>query len=265
MPSTADAAIAAVRTGHDGLAARVAGFDDADLGRRSGAADWTVAQVLGHLGSGAELAAGTLAAALAGAPPPGEDVAPTVWARWDAMTPREQAEEFERADAALVAAFEALDAATRTDLQVPLAFLPQPVGVDAMAALRLNEVALHGWDVAVADDPAATLDPAAVPVLVDALAGPLSFLVGFLGRTGPTAATLAVTTSDPRRLLTLSLGAQVSLRAGEPPDADGTLTLPAEAWLRLLAGRLGDERTEVGVGTSGPFGLAALRASFPGF
>ena len=37
MPSTADAAIGALRAGHDGLAPRVAGVDDADLGRRSGA------------------------------------------------------------------------------------------------------------------------------------------------------------------------------------------------------------------------------------
>lgn len=265
MTSTADPAISALRAVHGALADRVAGYDDAALARTSGATEWTVAQVLSHLGSGAEIASATLQAATTGSPPPGDGFAPTVWARWNAMTPREQADAFVAADAALVASFEALDEATRTDVRVSLGFLPQPIGVDAVAAMRLNEAALHAWDVAVADDADAAVHPDAVPVLVDALAGPLAFLVGFAGRPGPTSATLAVTTSDPERRLTLVVGEQVSVRPGEPPAADGTLTLPAQAWLLLFAGRLGEDRGAVDATVSGPLDLAALRATFPGY
>lgn len=174
MTSAADTAIQALRAVHDDLVARVSGYTDVDLLRPSGAAEWTVAQVLSHVGSGAEIARAGLEAAQAGSPPPEQSFYQSVWDRWNAMTPREQADGCISSDAALVEGYEALDGASRNGLRLELPFLPEPVGLDLQAALRLNESTLHGWDVAVADDTVATLNPTAVPVLVSALTGPLS-------------------------------------------------------------------------------------------
>jgi hypothetical protein len=63
----ADSAIAALRSHHEDLAARVRGFDDDDLARESGASEWPVAQVLSHLGGGAEITLAGLQATAAAA------------------------------------------------------------------------------------------------------------------------------------------------------------------------------------------------------
>ncbi len=265
MSSSADPAIAALRAVHDGLVARVEGYADPDLTRPSAASEWTVAQVLSHTGSGAEIGRAGLEAAVAGSPPPEQAFYQSVWDRWDAMTPRGQADGVVTSDTALVEAYEALDDETRSTVQGRLPFLPAPVGVDLLATLRLNESALHAWDVAVVDDAAAGVEPAAVPVLLDALSGPLGVLVGFLGKPPATPAVLAVRTSDPVRELTLTLGASTALTPGVPDAPDGELSLPGEALLRLLTGRLAPEHTPAAVVLTGPLDLDALRTAFPGF
>lgn len=183
MTTAADSAITALRAVHDDLAARVAGYADSDLARSSGATEWTLAQVLSHIGSGAEITRVGLEAALVGTGPAGPTFNQSVWDRWNAMTARQQAEQCVPSDAALLGAYEALDDATRRSLRIALPFLPAPVGLDVACVLRLNEAALHLWDLAVADDPSARLHPAAAPVLLDALSGPLSFLIGSSART----------------------------------------------------------------------------------
>jgi len=155
MRNAADPVIHALRAMHDDLVASVDGYDDADMVRPSGAAEWTVAQVMSHLGSGAEIARAGLDAALADSSPPAQSFYESVWARWDALAPRQQADECLLSDAAFVESYEALDDATRNSLRLSLPFLPAPVGLDVTGALRLNESALHGWDVA--DDPRATV------------------------------------------------------------------------------------------------------------
>jgi hypothetical protein len=46
---------------------------------------------------------------------------------------------------------------------------------------------------------------------------------------------------------------------------DGTLTLPAEAWLRLKVGRLAPRHTPTGIVTTGAANLDLLRKVFPGY
>lgn len=53
--------------------------------------------------------------------------------------------------------------------------------------------------------------------------------------------------------------------ADVPDRPDGTLTLPAEAWLRLAVGRLGPKYTPEGVSTTGAADLDLLRRVFPGY
>ncbi|HEU4840528.1 MAG TPA: maleylpyruvate isomerase N-terminal domain-containing protein, partial [Ilumatobacteraceae bacterium] len=60
--------IAALRASHDALAGVVASLDDEGLTTPSMCREWTVAQVLSHLGSGAEIGRSALVSAIGGAP-----------------------------------------------------------------------------------------------------------------------------------------------------------------------------------------------------
>jgi Mycothiol maleylpyruvate isomerase N-terminal domain len=63
--------IAALRTSHERLAKLVVDLDDDGLATQSMCTDWTVARVLSHLGSGAEIGLENLEANVAGREPPG--------------------------------------------------------------------------------------------------------------------------------------------------------------------------------------------------
>ena len=263
MTSLADQSIAALRSGHDELAALVRGLTTADLTRGSGASEWTVAQVLSHLGSGAEIGLAGLDAALTGGAAPDGNFNKTVWARWDAMTPTEQADGFLHANEELVKRYESLDPATRESLPIKLGFLPEPVDVGTAAAFRLSEFAYHQWDVEVGFNQFAALAPAAVPVLLDRV----PFLLGFIGRPdalGGRHATLAVELANPNRVFGLELGEKIAV-TGAPAQPDGTLRAPAESWLRLATGRLAAAHTPDAVAVTGPVDLDDLRRVFPGF
>src|SRR5664280_1312003 len=203
------------------------------------------AQVLSHLGSGAEIGLATLQTGLAGHPGPDQDFNQSVWDRWNAMSPQEKARGFLRAGEQLVTGYEKLDAAARQELHVKMAFLPFPADIAVMSGMRPNEATLHGWDVRVALDPHATLNTQEVEVALEQLTGPLNFMVGFLGKPealSGTQATLRVETTDPARFLTLVLGPTISL-SDQPADSDDVLSAPAEALLRLLGGRLDQGHT----------------------
>jgi uncharacterized protein (TIGR03083 family) len=263
MTSLADQVIAALRSGYDDLAAYAAALTENDLTAPSGASEWNVAQVLSHLGSGAEIAQATVerARARAGSPPDGFNQG--VWARFDAMGPVEQRDAFLAANRSLIEVYEGLTDAERRDLRIDLGFLPAPVSVAEAARMRLNEFALHTWDVKAGPDPAATVPAYAVPLLFEVNAG----LIGWIakpdaldGRSG----SLAVVTSDPAREFGLELGEKVAL-TDQPAAPDGTLRIPAEAWLRLITGRLGPKYTPDGIDIDGSLSLDDLRNVFPGF
>jgi uncharacterized protein (TIGR03083 family) len=268
MTTLIDRTIAALRTNHDDLSALVRRLDTADLERLSSASEWTVAQVLSHLGSGAEIGLASLRAALTGEDAPAQDFNQSVWARWDAKGPKEHAEDFLSANAELVTTYESLDADAREGLQIKLGFMPAPANVTLVAGMRLNEAALHAWDLEATFDPKAVIAPEATEALVDFLPGPLSFLVGFIGKPGALESrpvTLRVEMSDPQRALGLTIGETIEF--GEPSEpADAVLTVPAEAWLRLVSGRLDAAHTPGSVNVTGEaVSLDDLRRVFPGF
>ena len=263
MPSAADRVIAVLRSGHDDLAARVAGFTADDLARPSGASEWDVSQVLSHLGSGAEIGLAILEASIDGTEPPGPDFNRSVWDRWDAASREERAATVVTANEALVKRYESLTDAERATVRVTYAWMPAPVDVRASATMRLSEFALHAWDVAVAFDPSATLAPDAAPLLVDQAAAMFGWVAKPERLDGRTA-TLAVTLTDADRTFGLTLGPSTAVT--EPPASpDGTLRLPTEAWVRLVTGRLKPGVTPESVTVDGPLTLDDLRRVFPGF
>jgi uncharacterized protein (TIGR03083 family) len=262
MTSLADRTIAALRATHDDLAEVAAKLTDDQLTSRSGASEWTVAQVLSHLGSGGEISLATLQAALTDAPRPGQDFNHQVWDRWNALAPREQASGFLTQDEELVVTLEGLTAEQREGLQIDLGFLPAPVSLTTYLGMRLNEAAQHSWDARVAVDPDAGIAADTAAILAELFASDLSFLLGFSSKPDALAqpAVVAIAGSG----FTLSIADSVSLAAsGAEPTA--TFTGPLESTIRMLAGRLTADYTPDGVDVTGNVGLDDLRRVFPGY
>src|SRR3954452_431753 len=190
MSQLADRTITALRSEHDALARLVPTLTDDQLAATSGAEEWTVAQALSHLGSGAEIGRVPIARAA------GETVAAednqTIWARWDASAPRAQAEGFLEHNGRWLETVEGLTPERRSSLPVDLGFLPEPVPLLTAVGMRLSEVANHSWDVRVAFDPDAGVDAGSAEVLVDLLTGALRFMLGFLAKPAELAAPVSV-------------------------------------------------------------------------
>ncbi len=262
MTSTADAGIDALRSTHDGLVAVVRDLSDEQLVAPSGATEWTVAQVLSHLGSGAEISAATLRNAVDGAGRLPDGFNQGVWDRWNAMSPRHQADGFVVADAALLADVEALTAEQRETLQVDLGFLPAPVPFATYAGMRLSEAAAHSWDVRVAYDDDAVIDEPTARVLVRLFGCPMGFLLGFTAKADAVAEPAVVDLVGLDH--DLSIGDAVAL---VPAGGVTTATLEggADAVARLLTGRLTAAHTPASVVVSGNVSLEDLRRVFPGY
>jgi hypothetical protein len=79
--------LGALRSSVDRLAALVRPLDDVAIAGRAYPSQWTIADVLSHLGSGAVIAQRRLDDALTGSPTP-DDFNPSVWDEWNAKSPR---------------------------------------------------------------------------------------------------------------------------------------------------------------------------------
>ena len=128
--------------------------------------EWSIAQVLSHIGSQAEIFGLFLDAGLSGQDPPGPDAFPDL-ETWNAKSPQDQAADALRADEAVTARFESLDDDQRKRFRLSL--FGMDLDAAGLARMRLGERAVHTWDIAVASDPAATLAPDAVGLLIDTL------------------------------------------------------------------------------------------------
>ncbi|WP_377642218.1 maleylpyruvate isomerase N-terminal domain-containing protein [Oryzobacter terrae] len=261
MSPTADATVSALRSTYDALAAVVRGLSDEELLAPSAASEWPVAQVLSHLGSGAEIGSETLRTALAGGSVP-DGFNQGVWDRWNALTPREQADGYLVADAALVEAVEALTPEQLTTTQVDLGFTPAPLPLASYLGMRLNEAAQHSWDVRVASDEHAAIDDATALLLLDHLADGLGFMLGFTARADevaqPALVDLAALDHD------LSIDGSVSLVPGGATTTARFEGSP-DAVARLVSGRLTPAHTPTDVTVSGNLDLDDLRRVFPGY
>jgi uncharacterized protein (TIGR03083 family) len=253
-----DATITELRAIHDRLAARVTKLSDDQLAARSGAEDWRVADVLSHLGSGAEIGRHPVSAA-AGAPedPPSNQ---EVWDRWNALPPAEQASGFVASNERLVGTYESLTPDQREVLEIDLGFLPQPVPLATSLGMRLNEAALHAWDVEVGLDPQAALSEESARLILRHYTETMTFLLGFVGTAeGAPSSRVAL---DGYTILIGDEGVRLE-RGAE--GATATFHGPPEAAVRLLAGRLKPAYTPAEVSVSGDISLDELRKVFPGY
>jgi uncharacterized protein (TIGR03083 family) len=257
MSQLVDRTITALRSEHAVLADLVRTLTDDQLAATSGASEWTVAQALSHLGSGAEIGRAPIARAA------GETVAAednqTIWARWDTSTPRAQAEGFLEHNTRWLETVDALTPEQLSSLTVDLGFLPEPIPVGTALAMRLSEVANHSWDVRVAFDPSAGVDAGSAAVLVDLLAGPMGFMVGFLAKPAEVAGPVSLAIPGTGLVIDDAVTVVDHL---ESPSA--TFNGPAEAFIRLVSGRLKAPYDD-GVTVEGNVTLDELRRVFPGF
>ncbi|MEV6284375.1 maleylpyruvate isomerase family mycothiol-dependent enzyme [Kribbella sp. NPDC051770] len=283
MTSKAERAVGALRTGFDTLAELIGSLPPEDLVRPSAASEWKVADVLSHLGSGSVINLAALEGALDGSGLPPADFNTNTWDRWNAMSPAEQAENFLSAGRTLIERYEALTDEQLTDLRIDLGYMPEPVDVATAAGARLNEFALHSWDVRVALDPEATLAPEATEILLETIPRLLGWAAKADQYDGE--AILTVTTTEPARSYTLAITDSVQLTespttpatdgtttgpatdgATTGPAADGALTVPAEFLIRLVTGRNAERYTPASVTLTGDkVTLDDLRKVFPGF
>jgi uncharacterized protein (TIGR03083 family) len=249
--------LAVLRASVTRLRAIVGGFDPDQYTRRAYPSEWTVADVLSHLGSSAVIFRGRLEAGLGG-PAFTDDMAQPIWDEWNAKSPAAKVADGLAADNALLERFEA---AVADDADAQFSLGPLTVDLEGFIDLRLNEHVLHTWDVEVVLDPNATIPAASAAIVVDHL----DLVVRFTGKPTGTARDLHVHTSDPTRDFLLSLGADsigfgpYETNVANPTAAD--LELSAEAFIRLVYGRFDAAHASP---VRGDIDLDDLRQVFPG-
>jgi uncharacterized protein (TIGR03083 family) len=217
--------------------------------------EWTIADTMSHLGSGAVIASQSFDNIVSGAE--GDpDFNKSTWDEWNAKEPSAQVADALVADAALLDRLQMLDEEGRDKFEFSMG--PFKFDFDGFVGLRLNEHALHTWDIEVTTNGSATVPEDAAAIMVDHV----EMYVGFSGKANGVAHDVIVKTVDPERDFVLTFGEEkVSMSVNEH-GGHVDLELPAEALVRLIGGRLDPKHTPRTV--TGEH-LEELREAFPGF
>jgi uncharacterized protein (TIGR03083 family) len=206
------------------LRAIVESLEPSQLTEPAYPSEWTSADTLSHLGSGAVIMRSTLDSVVGGAAV-AEGFNQSVWDEWNAKLPTDQAADLIAADHAFLERVGSLTEEQQASVQFP--FGPMSLGLAEALGMRLNEHALHTWDVEVMLDPAAVVSEQSAAVVL----GSLPMLVRFAAKDDGVERDLTIRTSEPTHEFVLTSGTGgVSLTpgAGEGPVFD----LPAESFVR---------------------------------
>ncbi|OZC74656.1 hypothetical protein CH274_21780 [Rhodococcus sp. 06-418-5] len=247
----------ALQTASNDLRHLVDGLSTEDLSLASRDGDWTVAQVLSHLGSAAEICTDLVRRGLAGdhRGPQRDELTP-IWDRWNDLGPAEQRLQWQRADAAHLELLAGITVEQEKSLRVP--YFAGPMDLTTYLGYRLSEHALHGWDVAVTFDPSATVGQLdLVWQRIDMIAS--RFHDGAV-RQRLAARQILLLHSDHRDLLVVD--DEVHIETGTDRSAPSTVTATSDVTTRLVYGRL---RPEDDMDISGPTARDDLVQLFPGF
>ncbi|MFD7708293.1 maleylpyruvate isomerase family mycothiol-dependent enzyme [Streptomyces sp. NPDC059785] len=260
-PGTLHPWLAALHASSSRLADSVGALSEEELRRPSKAGRWSIAQVLSHLGSAAEICTALLQRGITGderAPTP-QDLGP-VWDRWNALSPLTQRAAWQAADARHLALLDSLRTPQQQSVRVP--YFAGLLDVAVYAGYRLSEHSVHAWDIEAALNPQATIPEPETRLLwqrLDVVATRFRD-AGTLTRLAP--AQLALNLSEPATGMLLDLGAELHLYPCEPAEPAGVLTGTAEAVLRLVYGR---HQPTDNVQVTGAVTLDDLTSLFPGF
>src|SRR4051812_184532 len=250
----ADTRIEALRASVARLHALTLGMTEGDLARQAYPAEWTIADVLSHLGSGAVIHQRRLHDVLAGQDTP-DEFSRRVWDEWNAKSPTAKRDDALAADAVLLAHIDAVTPDEREKFELALGAIA--VDFDGFVGLRLNEHAVHTWDIDVVAEPSATIPAQLAELVVDNL----GLIARFTGKPTGETATITIATTDPDRGFRVALTPEgVTFDPTTETDA-ADVRLAAEAFVRLVYGRLDAKHTPAGNhGTA----LDTLRHVFPG-
>jgi len=248
--------IEALQASYNRLCDLVVGADQETLEGPSGCATWSLAQLLSHLGSGAEIFAATLDMFAASGTTPDISVNEEIWARWNALNSVTQARRWHEVDGALIERLrggrQELDRFTTT------LFGFYPADGAGFVRLRLGEHALHLFDVEVITNPDAIILDSAASLLVAHFANFASFL-GHPESIAPTTPlSLVIELATMQRSYHLHVSDTVTVAPS--PASKGDLTMSAEGFIRLITGRTHHGRR---VGNTANF--LTLTKLFPGF
>lgn len=251
----------ALHTSSHRLADTVASLSERELEQPSMADGWSIAQVLSHLGSAAEISTGLLERGIAGDErgPVRQDLEP-VWQRWNTLSAPAQRKAWQEADARHLQLLDSLDLSQQPQVRVP--YFAGLLDLPDYAGYRLSEQSVHAWDIEAALTPETTIPAGEVELLwkrLDLIATRFRDATT-LTRLAPAQLTIALT--SPTRTVLLDLGAELHLYPCEPAEPAGSVTGAAEAVLRLVYGR--HQPTDE-VQVSGAVTLTDLKALFPGF
>lgn len=254
----ADARLEALVASVARLRAAVEGLSDDVLTTSAYPREWSIADVLSHLGSGAVITQRRLEDTVDGRQTP-DDHAPSVWDEWNAKTPAEQRRDALATDAELVARLQQVPGETRESIAFPMG--PMQLDFADFVAMRLNEHAFHTWDVEVVADDRATLPRQSAEVVIDNL----ELVARFTARPTGNTRQVNVATTDPERAFVIELAEDsATLRPSNDTTSDdrtrADLVLPAEAFARLIYGHLDAAHTP----TPDSDLLDELRTVFPG-
>jgi uncharacterized protein (TIGR03083 family) len=255
MGQTTQSAERVLRQLQDQLANLVVNLSEPELALPAYPSEWTIAQVLSHLGSASEIFTRFIHAGLAGVAGPDPSEFQAIWDAWDAKTPGEQARDSLAVGEAFLSLLAGIDDERKAAWRLEMFGAERDLG--DVLGMRISENALHTWDVAVAMDPTATIGPIAVERIIDSL----GMLVQYTAVAPATPIEVSVRTTAPSREFTLRASDRVELIAGAA-TARATLTLPAEAFIRLAYGRLDADHSPP-VDAAG-ITVDELRAIFPG-
>ena len=251
--------VSTLRASHDQLVGLVADLDVAALTGPSYDTDWNIGQVLSHMGSQAEIFDLILDANAAGTEAPGVDVFRPIWAVWDAKEPEQWRTDSIAANERHITRLEAMSDGELAAFRISLFGLD--LDMPGFVAMRLSEHAIHTWDVDVALDPTATVAPAAVNVI----AARLPSVAARATNPAPDSYRVRMTATDGEHDDVVVVGETIVIEpVGEGDEVDGHVTLPTEAYVRLVFGRLDPDHTPV-VTATGTRGLDDLRTVFVGF
>jgi uncharacterized protein (TIGR03083 family) len=200
---------------------------------------WTIADVLSHVGSGAVIMRRRIEAEVDHVPVP-DGFNQSVWDEWNTKDALAKAASALDADRQLLDQIGQLTDEQRNAFHVTLG--PMSVDFSQFLGLRLNEHTLHTWDIEVMFDAKATLQDEATAVVIDNL----EVIGRFGGKPDGVERKIVVKTTAPERAYLITTTSDgVSLEPTSSTEAFD-IEVPAEAFIRLVYGRLDPDHTPVG-------------------
>jgi uncharacterized protein (TIGR03083 family) len=249
--------LAALTSSQQRLSALVKTLSPADIERLTSDEGWSVAEVLGHLGSQSEIFTLFVDAGLNGTKPPSNETFEPIWEAWNSRSPQAKASDALAAGAAFLEHVRSLDKEQLDRFELDL--FGMHLDAAQLLAMRLSEYTLHTWDVEVVFDDEAVLPSEATELLIDRL----GTLVPRVGKPDGEPQSIGIVTSSPERRFVLDTSA-VSLVPGDAADGSPQLQLTSEALIRLVYGRLDERHLGVPAPQASSVDLDKLRKVFPG-